>query len=65
MGQSKKSTRASTDGLDSKISSALVRLARSFDHASDTDRDRWDFAINRKQEDDGYSCGDPQREDGT
>lgn len=45
MGQSKKSTRASTDGLDSKISSALVWLARSLDHASDTDRDRWDFAI--------------------
>ena len=45
MGQSETSARASADDLDGKISSALVWLARSFDHASDTDRDRWDFAI--------------------
>ena len=45
MGQGKKSTRAPTNGLDDKISTALVRLARALDHASDTGRDKWDFAV--------------------
>ena len=45
MGQHKKSTRASTNGLDAKISTALARLAKALDHANDTGRDKWDFAV--------------------
>ena len=45
MGRGKKSTCASTNGLDGQISTALMRLAKALDHASDAGRDRWDFAV--------------------
>ena len=45
MGQGKKSTRASTNGLDGKISNALERLAEALDYASDAGRGEWDFAV--------------------
>lgn len=45
MGQGKKSSRASTNGLDGKVSTALGRLTRALDHANDTGRDKWDFGV--------------------
>ena len=45
MGQGKKSTHTPTSGLDDNTSTGLVRLAGALDQASDTGRDRWDFAV--------------------